>query len=98
MTTIFLLLNIIIILISKIIYLKINLYLKSRNSYERIEIDEVLNKSSKSRKKRIELINPPTNLRDLLDISSDTGDSNYPIFRTPRKNDPSELQTIATGK
>ncbi|RNA13957.1 acyl-coenzyme A:6-aminopenicillanic-acid-acyltransferase 40 kDa form-like, partial [Brachionus plicatilis] len=67
------------------------------NHYERIEIEEVLNKSSKRRKERIEVIDAPTSLKDLLDISSDTCDSNYPIFRTPRKNDPSELQTIATA-
>lgn len=97
MKTIFLLLHTTITLISKIHLEKKNLkYLHV--SYERIEIDEVLNMSSLKRKERTERINPPTNLKELLDITSDTDDSNYPIFRTPRKNDPSELQTIATGK
>ncbi|CAF0950532.1 unnamed protein product [Brachionus calyciflorus] len=67
------------------------------NHYERCKIDEVLNMSSKRRKERADRINPPKNLKDLIDIASDNGDTRYPIFRTPRKDDPNELQTVSTG-
>ncbi len=56
-------------------------------SYERINTEEFSknSESSSHRIKRIKKLKIPENLEDMLDLASDDFDTEFPIFRTPRK-------------
>jgi hypothetical protein len=66
------------------------------NHYDRIKMDECIVTSSRRRKARTDTLKPPTNMKELLEFTSDTGDAEFPVFRNSSATDPGK--TVSTGK
>lgn len=68
----------------------------SKFSYEKIKTEEFVVNSSRHRKQRAIQMKPPTCLEDLFELASDETDKDYPIFRSPGRNN--QIHCVATGK